>query len=428
MSEPPSSPSSTLYNQIQDICLKRKPKYRHTPEDIQNIHRALSVRIDLAPSATRAPLEISDIEDGRHAAKNPEPTSTGMELCWEFCWCFQCFGYIPHCVRYTNQCAQYQCQGISVYEYIRKTLYEPLFENGQIKTTKTQQLLLLIRICFELYKTMIGSFLTVFTPQRCSDGICTLTENLIPKDNMEIVALTMNTFMAFALIGEYGIEISRERILRMYFENDQRLPVEKEYFTNLLGILDTKKASLLGEQSRIISVLFRMYRRVGIILLSLYVMNVGISAGVIYKNYYDRSSLFGFITNSLFIVFKMGSILKIAIHSINMPYSAYIETPVAFNSIKPEYIKKSVKKHYLFGLPADTQDDYIKFFDENKQYMRFLLDGFRAPLLADTESSMSDSRRNQPNMKYIQDIESVHVALSCTSTDDIVLRHRNSFG
>jgi hypothetical protein len=227
-----------------------------------------------------------------------------------------------------------------------------------------------------MYKTMIGSYLTIFTPQKCTDGICTLYQNLIPKDNMEIVALAMNSFMAFALISEYFIELSREKILRLYFENDPRLPVEKEYFTNLLGILDTKKARLFSEQTIIIRLIFQLYRRIGIILLSIYVANICISGAVIYKNYYDKSSLFGFVTNALFIVFKMASILKIAIHSIKIPYSAYIESPVAFNSLKEEYIKPEIKAQHLFLNMEDyaAQNENTQYFMDNRQYMKFLLE------------------------------------------------------
>jgi hypothetical protein len=189
--------------------------------------------------------------------------------------------------------------------------------------------------------------------------------------------------MAFALLCEYVIEMIREKILRMYFVSDQRLPVEKEYFTNLLAIIDTKKAALLGEKSRMISLVFRLYRRVGIVLLSLYFVNVCISGVVIYKNYYDKSSMFGFATNALFIVFKMASILKIAIHSISMPYSAYIETPVAFNSLKTEYIKTDVKNYFLLG--ATSTNPTIPYFRENAQYIQVLLEGLVSNAEHDSE-------------------------------------------
>jgi len=262
----------------------------------------------------------------------------------------------------------------TMYEIIRFLLYTPLVDDNETKQiTNTQLLILMIRMGFELYKTMIGSYLTIFTPQKCNGQICSLLENVVPKDRTEIAALAMNTVMAFALLSEYVIEMIREKILRMYFISDQRLPVEKEYFTNLLAIIDTKKAALLGEKSRMISMVFRLYRRIGIVLLSLYLVNVCISAVVIYKNYYDKSSMFGFATNALFIVFKMASILKIAIHSISMPYSAYIETPVAFNSLKSEYIKTEIKNYFLLGAPSTNPT--IPYFRENAQYIQVLLEG-----------------------------------------------------
>jgi len=279
------------------------------------------------------------------------------------------------CLRQCIESRSHEHNGLKTtfYELLRFLLYTPLVDDNEAKKiTRLQMVVLAVRLAFELYKTMIGSYLTIFTPQKCGQQVCTLLENVVPKDRTEIAALTMNSFMAFALLSEYVIEMIREKILRMYFETDQRLPVEKEYFTNLLAIIDTKKAKLLGEKSLLISMVFRLYRRVGIFLLSVYLANVCISAAVIYKNYYDKSSLFGFVTNALFIVFKMASILKIAIHSISMPYSAYVEMPVAFNSLKSEYIKTDVKNHFLLGAKADTHA--VQYFRENKQYMNVLLE------------------------------------------------------
>jgi hypothetical protein len=368
--------------------------------ELMNIHQMLSVSHIHNPANRKTKHPSSpEVITGQ-----PMHTSQKVELLWEFLWCFPCCYYLKNlgCITRMVQTRSFEtttntCQ-VSVYDTVHNVFYAPLFDNEQIRQSNLQKMVLVIRFCFELYKTMIGSYLTVFTPQDCDGVVCTLRQNLIPKDNLEILALTMNSFMAFSLLSEYVIEIARERILRMYFENDQRLPVEKEYFTNLLGILDTKKASLLGEKSKMITLVFHLYRKVGIILLSLYVVNVSISGIVIYKNYYDKSSLFGFVTNALFIVLKMVSILKIAIHSINMPYSAYIETPVAFNSLKPEYIKGNVKKHFLFGLQG-SHNEHIHYFDENKQYIRFLLDDYG------TENTV------------------------CLDIDEVpTLRHRNSFG
>jgi hypothetical protein len=380
-------------SQLQDMIQRKR--------ELMNIHQMLSVSHIHKPPPAR-PIHTTGGQE--IIPLQPVHFSPKVQLMMEFLWCFPCCYYLKNvgCINRILQKHSFEntsdkCK-VNVYDTIHYLFYAPLFDNEQIRPSNLQKIVLFIRFCFELYKTMIGSYLTVFTPQDCEGVVCTLRQNLIPRDNLEVIALTMNSLMAFSLLCEYVIEIIREKILRMYFENDQRLPVEKEYFTNLLGILDTKKASLLGEKSKMITLVFHLYRKIGIILLSLYIVNVSISGIVIYKNYYDRSSLFGFVTNALFIVLKMVSILKIAIHSINMPYSAYIETPVAFNSLKPEYIKNNVKKHFLFGLQT-RQNEHIQYFDENKQYIRFLLDDY--------------GKENTV----------------CLDIDELpTLRHRNSFG
>ena len=405
--------------------------------DIIHLQRVLSVSHFVPPPTADANIILSNLDsDIENNAPVYPPISPNVELCMEFCWCFPCCFSQTHCNR-VYMCLQWCCSGNNtIYDTIWYIFYAPMFTDEQIKTTNIQKLVMLIRLCFELYKTMIGSFLTVFTPQDCGEAICTLTQNLIPKNDLETVALAMNSLMAVSLLTEYGVELMRERILRTYFENDQRLPVEKEYFTNLLGILDTKKASF-EENSQMIGTVFRLYRQLGIVLLSLYIVNVSISGVVIYENYYDKSSLFGFITNALFIVFKMASILKIALHSINMPYSAYIETPVAFNSIKAEYITPEIKKHFLFGLPVPPSEN-IDYFRENKQYMRFLLDGPKFSGLRSEATDKPSKYGDKPSKygdkgtdrrlvgKYVPSSNTSHVYLDLDDLPEI--RHRKSFG
>lgn len=354
------------------------------------------------------------------------------ELYMEFFWCFSCCFSNPTFRKYfermvlrdpdTEDETCHYCN-TRFYDCIYRIFFSPIFDKDDSKLTKTQKLIILVRLSLEMYKTMIGSYLTIFTPQKCGDGICTLTQNLIPKDNMEIVALAVNSFMAFGLICEYMIELTREKILRLYFENDPRLPVEKEYFINLLGILDTKKAKLFSEKSIIIRYIFQLYRRIGIILLSMYIANITISGAVIYKNYYDRSSFFGFVTNALFIVFKMASILKIAIHSIKIPYSAYIESPVAFNSLKEEYIRPEIKAQYIFRNMEDyaAQNENAQYFMDNRQYMKFLLDNMNKK--RDRLISRENEVLDMPHLENsVVDIESVNT-LEYTN----LKRHHHSF-
>jgi hypothetical protein len=376
LNSPRGASEKNSYNRIPDFTRNLSPtspnhKRKKRNQELIQIQKALSVSHIYQSSHNTSASERT----------HHEISATNTELYMEFCWCFSCCFYIP----FFRKCLEgffsekKGCLNTQLYDWLYTTLFSTINKDHNKALTKTQKLVIVIRICFELYKTMIGSYLTVFTPQKCGVNICTLTQNLIPKDNMEIVALAMNSIMAFSLLCEYFIEVTREKVLRMYFETDPRLPVEKEYFTNLLSILEPKKATLLSEQPYFIRSIFQLYRRIGIMLLSVYVVNICISAAVIYKNYYDKSSFFGFVTNALFIVFKMTSILKIAIHSIKIPYSAYIDSPVAFNSLKPEYIKEDIIGRFYYHIPADefTPTEYMQYFSENRQYIRFILDNYR---------------------------------------------------
>lgn len=413
-------------------------KKQHKRE-LAQIQKMLSISHIRHPNASSSNSQYSGVDDAElseSVKKKLQEHSHQQELYMEFFWCFSCCFSNPTFSNYfermvigrpistdVNDGENGSCNYCNTrfYDCVYRMFLAPIFDNDESKLTKTQKLVILIRLSFEMYKTMIGSYLTIFTPQKCNDGICTLTQNLIPKDNMEIVALAMNSFMAFGLIAEYMIELSREKILRLYFENDPRLPVEKEYFTNLLGILDTKKAKLFSEQTVIIRIIFQLYRRIGIILLSIYVTNICISGAVIYKNYYDKSSFFGFVTNALFIVFKMASILKIAIHSIKIPYSAYIESPVAFNSLKEEYIKPEIKAQHLFWNMEDyaSQNENAQYFMDNRQYMKFLLENTNKRMNDDIEIAI---RSYAGNNREGVGIESLH-----TLEYPNIKRHHHSF-
>jgi hypothetical protein len=191
----------------------------------------------------------------------------------------------------------------------------------------------------------------------------------------------------------------------------------------LLGIIDTKKATLLSEQPVFIRTIFQLYRRIGIVLLSIYVANICISGAVIYKNYYDRSSVFGFITNALFIVFKMASILKIAIQSIQIPYSAYIESPVAFNSIKHDYIRPEVKYALTGYIDPNKQTEHGQYFVENRQYLKFLLENFHVDIepVPVPESKKYTDEPNTFSIDYFTKIHKAEISssLCMVDSDDI---------
>ena len=96
-----------------------------------------------------------------------------------------------------------------------------LFENPEGRMTNSQRVTILLFSMFEAYRTIISSFLTVFVPQNCGGYSCTILQNIIPRDNLEIAAISINTFMAFYFCTLFTIERIRENVVKEYLLADK---------------------------------------------------------------------------------------------------------------------------------------------------------------------------------------------------------------
>jgi hypothetical protein len=188
-------------------------------------------------------------------------------------------------------------------------------------------------IVFELYKTLIGSFLTVFTAQRCGSQTCTIWENIVPKNELELVGIICNFLMASALLIEYFLEITREAYLIKYLNYDNSLANNGEHIAEIYENANKKIFMKLIP-------LYMIYIRFSYVVLFIYFVNVGLSATIIASNYYDNTSIFSFVTNALFIIYKMYSVVEITSYRGNYFYSAYKRQNIHYNTIKPKYLLK----------------------------------------------------------------------------------------
>lgn len=171
-------------------------------------------------------------------------------------------------------------------------------------------------VCFELYKTIIGSFLIVFTSQKCGNKTCTIWENFLPRSNIEYSALVFNFFMAFTLFTEYIFEILREYYLMKYLKYDNNTG------NNGYTIAETYEFSNKKIFKKLIP-LYKIYIRFSYVVLFVYVVNIILSGIVISKNYYDNTTLISFVTNALFIIYKIYNVVDITSYKGNYFYSAY---------------------------------------------------------------------------------------------------------
>lgn len=190
-------------------------------------------------------------------------------------------------------------------------------------------------VTFELYKVVISSFLIIFTQQKCitNNGMintCSMIENFYPDNTLETIAIASNFSMFGIFIVQYIFEIMREFYLIKYLSFDQNIPNNDKKITNERNNANEKIFKRLD-------LLYILYIKISFAVLFVYLFNICVSAVVVYYNYLNKSSIIGFVTNSLFVVIKIISIINITTDG-NAYYSAYKRLNIHYNIIKPKYL------------------------------------------------------------------------------------------
>lgn len=186
---------------------------------------------------------------------------------------------------------------------------------------------------FELYRVVMGSFLILFVPQKCGDGVCTTFENIGNSDSHYDAAFGMNiaTFVMFLCM--YFAEITRENKMITDLHVNVELPNDDEAVAEALEKLpEEHKVGLLTWDKR--------YLRSGQVALLFFICNAGLSSTVISNNYLDNKTLTALITNILFMALKVNETYSITNTSTNVFYSAYLSKRLQFNDADPDMIIK----------------------------------------------------------------------------------------
>jgi len=210
-----------------------------------------------------------------------------------------------------------------------------LFENPEGRMTNSQRLSIVLFGCFEAYRTIISSFLIVFVPQKCGAYSCTIIENIIPKDNLEIVAISVNTFMALYFCVLFSTERIRETTVKKYLVPDKSYPTDKDYLINMISQMESI------DKRRILK-LNRIYRILAQFLLFLFFVNAGISCAVIQKNYLNNTTVTVFVTNALFMINRIYKSLKITSSGEYNIYSAYRTDSILYNRYRGSDLFSSI--------------------------------------------------------------------------------------
>jgi len=188
-------------------------------------------------------------------------------------------------------------------------------------------------VLVELYRVLVSSLLILFVPQDCNGHMCTYSENLEAGSNLYISGLVVNfsTLGIFTLM--YVIELVREFRLIAYLHVNNALPCDNESVGNVLDILPLRK------KNRLLCV-DKYYQVVGGLAILFFVTNTILSGFVIYNYYLDSNTTTTYITNILFMIFKLIDVFTNVRTEQNVFISAYLKGKIQYNDIDPDVKNK----------------------------------------------------------------------------------------
>ena len=204
---------------------------------------------------------------------------------------------------------------------------KPVVEDQDFK----QKMNVTSTLILELYRVLMGAFLTAFVPQKCGEDICSVSENVNRADILSRIAVAFNALTMASFLFLYYIEVKRENKLITYLEVNRFNPVDDESVGKALERLEpSKKQSILGYDV--------YYQNVGKLCTCIFSVNSVLSSIVVYSHYLDSKTITVYLTNLLFMSSKVYDVYNTVNTKPNIFYSAYLNDKVQFNDVYPDKI------------------------------------------------------------------------------------------
>lgn len=184
-------------------------------------------------------------------------------------------------------------------------------------------------LVLEMYRVLTGAFLILFVPQKCDEEICSINQNIYRDDIISQTALAFNSVTMVLFIFLYYIEVKRENKLINYLEVNFFKPRDNTSVENALLELEANKKQIIWNYDN-------MYQKIGYSCSLFYILNAIISSIVIYSYYLDSKTITVYLTNILFMGFKVNDVYTIVNTDKNIFYSAYMKNRVQFNDVDPD--------------------------------------------------------------------------------------------
>ncbi len=183
----------------------------------------------------------------------------------------------------------------------------------------------------EFYKVLMGSFITLFVPQKCDDHICSLKENLAGEDIFQTFCVTLNFLSCLMLMELYMIELKRENWCITYLDIDPKQPNNN---------LDTEieEYPKIKEDMKTINV---KYKKRAIICVGAQGLNILLSTINAGLNWAGPIALGPLISYIILMLTKLYNTYFISTTSLKKEraYSAYLTTSKTYNTIDEDHKK-----------------------------------------------------------------------------------------
>lgn len=249
----------------------------------------------------------------------------------------------------SRQLSQLNRVPTSMYDYLHKVLTSQDFR---------QKMIMIFSVSVELYRVMVSSLLLIFIPQRCeNNNMCTIIQNVTNKDDNYRIGLIINYITMSCFIVLYMCEIRREEKLIKLLEVNNRISSDSESVGKRLEMFTEDKRNLLFS-------IDNQYKNISYLVMCMFVVNTMYSWFIVYEHSLGNQTLFNFITNILFMLTKLSTIVVIIRTKKNVFFSAYLNTKVQFNDIDPMEMKKIKKLRIIDAMTARKSETKIQLLDE----------------------------------------------------------------
>lgn len=213
-----------------------------------------------------------------------------------------------------------------------KQIFNQVKQNLSTQDSK-QKIGIFFGFILQIYRVIVGSFLSVFVPQSCDGSLCTMSQNIMASGIYNIFVLYFNlfTFLSFCIM--YYFEIKRENRMIVYLDVNNTLPSNDAAVEQQLKKIPEEKLNKLYH-------LDKRYWQLGVTSTVCFLLNLIFSTILVLTKYLDNNTIVVLLTNVLFIGTKLYTSYEVINTSKNIFLSSYLTKKIQFNDVDPDKVIK----------------------------------------------------------------------------------------